>query len=64
MSTLPLQPLAQQSAQLSTSNITTAQHLGVFAFGVIILFMVGFASMPQAHNAAHDTRHAMAFPCH
>jgi cobalt transporter subunit CbtB len=30
--------------------------------GVAMLFAVGF--MDVAHNAAHDTRHAIAFPCH
>jgi len=66
MSTLPIkqQPQSLTTAQISQSDISTAQHIAAFAFGAIILFMVGFASMPQAHNAAHDTRHAMAFPCH
>ncbi|WP_106476981.1 CbtB domain-containing protein [Phytohalomonas tamaricis] len=33
-------------------------------FGVSILFMIGFAKMDVAHNAAHDTRHTLVFPCH
>jgi cobalt transporter subunit CbtB len=32
--------------------------------GAVILFGVGFANISVAHNAAHDTRHAMVFPCH
>ncbi|MGH6933963.1 MAG: CbtB domain-containing protein [Dongiaceae bacterium] len=32
--------------------------------GVFILFGVGFAGPPVLHSAAHDTRHAIAFPCH
>jgi len=64
MSTLPLKQQTSSSAQISSSDISTAQHVAAFAFGALILFMVGFASMPQAHNAAHDTRHSMAFPCH
>ena len=66
MSTVQLQQTtpAQKSAPLTESTLTTAQHIGVFGFGAIILFMVGFSPMPQAHNAAHDTRHSMAFPCH
>ena len=31
--------------------------------GVVILGAVGFAP-GMAHNAAHDTRHVMVFPCH
>ena len=33
-------------------------------FGGLILWGVGFAPIPVLHNAAHDTRHSMAFPCH
>jgi|TARA_B110000967_G_C18540795_1_gene390491 cobalt transporter subunit CbtB len=32
--------------------------------GMVVLMGVGFAPMDVAHNAAHDTRHSFAFPCH
>ena len=32
--------------------------------GVFILYGVGFAQPQLLHDAAHDTRHAFAFPCH
>ncbi len=32
--------------------------------GVFILFGVGLAQPDSLHNAAHDARHAFAFPCH
>jgi cobalt transporter subunit CbtB len=32
--------------------------------GVFLLFGVGFSHIEALHNAAHDTRHAAAFPCH
>ena len=32
--------------------------------GVFLLFGVGFAHPQAIHNAAHDSRHAFAFPCH
>jgi cobalt transporter subunit CbtB len=35
-----------------------------FAMGVAFLFVVGFAQPHLIHNAAHDTRHALSFPCH
>ena len=41
-----------------------AQNIAALTFGAVILFAVGFVPMDAAHNAAHDTRHAMAFPCH
>lgn len=34
------------------------------ALGAFILFVVGFAQPEVLHNAAHDTRHALATPCH
>ena len=34
------------------------------AFGIFILYGVGFAQPQLLHDAAHDTRHAFAFPCH
>ncbi|MGH8548856.1 MAG: CbtB domain-containing protein [Methylococcales bacterium] len=47
--------------------ITRTRNLaayGAAVLGLIILFAVGFAPVPAMHNAAHDTRHSFAFPCH
>jgi cobalt transporter subunit CbtB len=35
-----------------------------FVFGLALMFTVGFSHMDVFHNAAHDTRHSLAFPCH
>ena len=32
--------------------------------GFFILYGVGFAAIPDLHNAAHDARHSLGFPCH
>lgn len=32
--------------------------------GVSLLFVAGFAHSQVMHDAAHDTRHAVGFPCH
>ena len=32
--------------------------------GAFLLWGVGFAPIAALHNAAHDTRHSLAFPCH
>ena len=32
--------------------------------GLVILFGVALANSEIVHNAAHDTRHSAAFPCH
>ena len=48
----------------ATSRIVGA--LLALALGLSIISAVGFMQGPNAvvHNAAHDTRHAFAFPCH
>ncbi len=33
-------------------------------FGVFLVFGAGFAESSALHNAAHDSRHALVFPCH
>ena len=32
--------------------------------GLFLIWGVGFSHIAALHNAAHDTRHSMAFPCH
>jgi cobalt transporter subunit CbtB len=53
---------------VNTANITISQRLvaGVLALfiGFVLVGGVGFASDMAIHNGAHDTRHALGFPCH
>lgn len=47
--------------------IATEKNIQILAaalLGLGIILMVGFLPMDFAHNAAHDTRHSVAFPCH
>jgi len=57
-----------QSLSVGRNPVTVLGTVGpaVFAllFGVFILYGVGFAGPMVLHNAAHDVRHAFAFPCH
>lgn len=32
--------------------------------GTVLILGVGFVGSATVHNAAHDSRHAFAFPCH
>jgi cobalt transporter subunit CbtB len=32
--------------------------------GLFLLFAAGFAQASVLHDGAHDTRHAISFPCH
>ena len=35
-----------------------------FALGATLVFAAGFAETGALHDAAHDSRHSLAFPCH
>jgi cobalt transporter subunit CbtB len=39
-------------------------RLAAALLGAFVIGMVGFSHMTVAHNAGHDYRHSMAFPCH
>ena len=56
-----------QTAHTPTSAIdsnTIAQAVLAMALGLFIVGVVGFSHISAIHNAAHDVRHANAFPCH
>lgn len=38
--------------------------LAAILLGAFLVYGVGFAGSQTIHNAAHDARHAFAFPCH
>ncbi|CAN7379380.1 MULTISPECIES: CbtB domain-containing protein [Rhizobium] len=52
----------------ATSHASTAARaaglLGTALLGVLLIAGVGFASMPAVHDATHDVRHTLSFPCH
>jgi cobalt transporter subunit CbtB len=50
-----VKPLVNDRATLGLSSALV---------GTALIFLVGFAPMSAVHNAAHDTRHTAAFPCH
>lgn len=58
----------QSTPMSSTQAASRTQVVGgavlAIVFGVFLLFATGFAQPASIHNAAHDTRHAFAFPCH
>ena len=53
---------ANQVTSISASKKT--QLLSAAILGIVIIFAVGMAPVEAVHNAAHDTRHSFAFPCH
>ena len=57
-----------QTAHLPTTTAVDsgviAQAVLAMALGLFIVGVVGFSHISAVHNAAHDVRHANAFPCH
>ena len=47
----------------ATDSATSAIIVAALA-GALLLFVSGYAQATILHDAAHDQRHAMAFPCH
>lgn len=63
MSATPV-PSSQRASRSASKVSSACQQGAVVLFGALILYAVGFLPMSAAHNAAHDTRHAIVFPCH
>ncbi len=55
--------MATTTLATSTSS-TLVQTALAGLLGLFIIGFVGFAHMDVVHNAGHDYRHSMAFPCH
>ncbi len=43
---------------------TVAAALFAIVLGLFLVYGAGLAQPELLHNAAHDTRHALSFPCH
>ncbi len=52
------------SAIGARSDASLATLLFVAFVGATLLFAAGFANPAVMHDAAHDTRHSIGFPCH
>ena len=56
---------AQNSATASDSLAEVlAPAVLALLLGAFLVLGTGFAHSDTIHNAAHDTRHSFAFPCH
>jgi cobalt transporter subunit CbtB len=52
------------SVSSASASKRVAAGLALLFIGLTLTFAVGLSSMAVAHNTAHDTRHAIGFPCH
>jgi cobalt transporter subunit CbtB len=57
---------ARTVSSLSSLSVSKrlAAGLALLFVGMTLTFAVGLSNMAVAHNTAHDTRHAIGFPCH
>ena len=63
MQTTSLESAHAGTAIGARTNATVAALLAAL-LGLFLLWGVGFSHLSAFHNAAHDTRHSNAFPCH
>jgi cobalt transporter subunit CbtB len=55
---------ASGAAAVSSRSERLAAAAVAALLGLGVIWGVGFSHVQAWHNAAHDTRHSMAFPCH
>jgi cobalt transporter subunit CbtB len=60
--TTPNLTLADQSRAMESGALMPA--LMAILLGLFILSGTGFVEASALHDAAHDSRHSLAFPCH
>lgn len=53
---------APATAAASGSRLIQLAVAGLL--GLLVLGVAGFSHIEAVHNAAHDVRHSLAFPCH
>lgn len=56
------------TVSVSTPTVSVSDRVkavtAALVIGVALIYTTGFAASTNVHNAAHDTRHGLAFPCH
>jgi cobalt transporter subunit CbtB len=60
-------PAKPASRACEAAALTLARVVPIFAalmLGAFIVGGVGFSHIAAVHNATHDYRHSMGFPCH
>lgn len=61
---MPHSTLAASSSVTLPLSQRLLLALGSCLLGAALIFVAGFSPIEAMHNAAHDTRHSAAFPCH
>jgi cobalt transporter subunit CbtB len=56
--------VSKSTTVLLSASQRIAAGLALIFVGLTLTWTAGLSQSPVAHNAAHDTRHAIGFPCH
>ena len=60
--------ISTTGSNTASSTTTLTQRLTAVLcasiLGACLVYFAGFSHIEAVHNAAHDTRHSAAFPCH
>lgn len=60
-----MEQVVQQQTRVRRGVLSLALQLAAaFILGGVVVYGAGFSAKAEAHNAAHDSRHTHAFPCH
>lgn len=60
-----MEQVVQQQTRVRRGVLSLAlQLVAAFILGGVVVYGAGFSVKAEAHNAAHDSRHTHAFPCH
>ncbi|MCE5977206.1 CbtB domain-containing protein [Pseudomonas sp. JR33AA] len=61
-------PVTSAKQHSLATSVTLSQRVtiavGASLLGLCLVYFAGFSHIEAVHNAAHDTRHSAAFPCH
>ncbi len=55
---------APKSTKAPSAVRNKAASFVAIALGLCFIYVIGLSNVSALHNAAHDTRHSAAFPCH
>lgn len=50
--------------EIIARSSVVAPAMAALLLGAFLVLGTGFAHSDTVHNAAHDSRHSFAFPCH
>ncbi|MCX8998050.1 CbtB-domain containing protein [Rhizobiaceae bacterium BDR2-2] len=59
--------MTAQTSSASAAGLSGSRAASLLcstALGLFVIGIVGFSHISAVHNATHDTRHSLAFPCH